>query len=158
MSTNQDARDLTSKQLTDLMRALGSRTILYQQSVIKQLAISGNDFISIDLLNELGPMTAGELSKKTGLSTGTITALIDRLEKIGYARREKDPNDRRRVMIVPTYEEKAEIKTSYESLNLAMLDLADHYSYEQQMLINDFLTKAVALLDTELQQPQNKKT
>lgn len=151
MSTNQDHQsDLSQKKLTELMRALGSRTILYQQTVIKQLDISGNDFISIDLLNELGPMTAGELSKKTGLSTGTITALIDRLEKIGYARREKDPTDRRRVIIVPTYQEKPEIKTSYQSLNLAMLELADSYNNEQRTLINQFLTKAVAVLDSEL--------
>ncbi|TFJ71035.1 MarR family transcriptional regulator [Carnobacterium maltaromaticum] len=133
------------------MRALGSRSILYQQSVIKRLNISGNDFISIDLLNELGPMTAGELSKKTGLSTGTITALIDRLEKIGYARREKDPKDRRRVIIVPTYEEKYEIKTSYESLNERMLQLAANYSDDECQLINDFLGQAIDVLDHELQ-------
>lgn len=152
MSTNQDNQaEVLTKQLPDLMRALGSRTILYQQSIIKQLDISGNDFISIDLLNELGPMTAGELSKKTGLSTGSITALIDRLEKIGYARREKDPNDRRRVIIVPTYEEKTEIKTSYESLNSAMLNLATQYPPEQLTLINHFLTNAIAILDEELQ-------
>ncbi|WP_314060809.1 MarR family transcriptional regulator [uncultured Vagococcus sp.] len=159
MSTNQDnhTEDL-AKQLPDLMRALGSRTILYQQSIIKQLDISGNDFISIDLLNELGPMTAGELSKKTDLSTGTITALIDRLEKIGYARREKDPNDRRRVIIVPTYEEKTEIKTSYESLNQSMLNLADRYTPEQLTVINHFLTNAVAILDEELQANNQKKT
>ena len=147
---NQNTNE-SHRQLTQQMRALGSRSILYQQSVIKRLNISGNDFISIDLLNELGPMTAGELSKKTGLSTGTITALIDRLEKIGYARREKDPKDRRRVIIVPTYEEKDEIKTSYESLNARMLQLAANYSDDECQLINDFLGQAIDVLDPELQ-------
>lgn len=147
---NQNTNE-SHRQLTQQMRAIGSRSILYQQSVIKRLNISGNDFISIDLLNELGPMTAGELSKKTGLSTGTITALIDRLEKIGYARREKDPKDRRRVIIVPTYEEKDEIKTSYESLNERMLQLAANYSDDECQLINDFLGQAIDVLDHELQ-------
>lgn len=150
---NQNTNE-SHRQLTQQMRALGSRSILYQQSVIKHLNISGNDFISIDLLNELGPMTAGELSKKTGLSTGTITALIDRLEKIGYARREKDPKDRRRVIIVPTYEEKDEIKTSYESLNERMLQLAANYSDDECQLINDFLGQAIDVLDHELQTDQ----
>ena len=150
---NQNTNE-SHRQLTQQMRAIGSRSILYQQSVIKRLNISGNDFISIDLLNELGPMTAGELSKKTGLSTGTITALIDRLEKIGYARREKDPKDRRRVIIVPTYEEKDEIKTSYESLNERMLQLAANYSDDECQLINDFLGQAINVLDHELQTDQ----
>lgn len=150
---NQNTNE-SQRQLTQQMRAIGSRSILYQQSVIKRLNISGNDFISIDLLNELGPMTAGELSKKTGLSTGTITALIDRLEKIGYARREKDPKDRRRVIIVPTYEEKDEIKTSYESLNERMLQLAANYSDDECQLINDFLGQAIDVLDHELQTDQ----
>lgn len=150
---NQNTNE-SHRQLTQQMRAIGSRSILYQQSVIKRLNISGNDFISIDLLNELGPMTAGELSKKTGLSTGTITALIDRLEKIGYARREKDPKDRRRVIIVPTYEEKDEIKTSYESLNERMLQLAANYSDDECQLINDFLGQAIDVLDHELQTDQ----
>lgn len=150
---NQNTNE-SHRQLTQQMRAIGSRSILYQQSVIKRLNISGNDFISIDLLNELGPMTAGELSKKTGLSTGTITALIDRLEKIGYARREKDPKDRRRVIIVPTYEEKDEIKISYESLNERMLQLAANYSDDECQLINDFLGQAIDVLDHELQTDQ----
>ncbi|WP_231620868.1 MarR family winged helix-turn-helix transcriptional regulator [Carnobacterium maltaromaticum] len=150
---NQNTNE-SHRQLTQQMRAIASRSILYQQSVIKRLNISGNDFISIDLLNELGPMTAGELSKKTGLSTGTITALIDRLEKIGYARREKDPKDRRRVIIVPTYEEKDEIKTSYESLNERMLQLAANYSDDECQLINDFLGQAIDVLDHELQTDQ----
>lgn len=150
---NQNTNE-SHRQLTQQMRAIGSRSILYQQSVIKRLNISGNDFISIDLLNELGPMTAGELSKKTGLSTGTITALIDRLEKIGYARREKDPKDRRRVIIVPTYEKKDEIKTSYESLNERMLQLAANYSDDECQLINDFLGQAIDVLDHELQNDQ----
>lgn len=147
---NQNTNE-SHRQLTQQMRGLGSRSILYQQAVIKRLNISGNDFISIDLLNELGPMTAGELSNKTGLSTGTITALIDRLEKIGYARREKDPKDRRRVIIVPTYEEKDEIKTSYESLNASMLQLAASYSDDECQLINDFLGQSIDILDHELE-------
>lgn len=111
MSNNEISKNTDAiNQLTSLLRGFGSRSILHQQAIIQSLGIPTNDYISIDLLNESGPMTAGELAEKTGLSTGTITALIDRLEKIGYAQRKKDPNDRRRVIIVPTYEDKEEIK------------------------------------------------
>lgn len=130
---------------------LRSRSILHQQTIVHSIGIPANDYISIDLLNELGPLTAGELAEKTGLSTGTITALIDRLEKIGYARREKDPNDRRRVIIVPTYEDKEEIQQAYEPLNLAMQNVAKNYSEKELQIINQFLSEAVSVLDTQLQ-------
>lgn len=152
MSNNQSAQ--TNEliiQLASLLRGFGSRSILHQQAIVHTLGIPANDYISIDLLNELGPLTAGELADRTGLSTGTITALIDRLEKIGYARREKDSNDRRRVMIVPTYEDKEEIKKAYHPLDMAMQKLGQGYSDTELQLINTFLTKAVSVLDAQLQ-------
>lgn len=86
------------------MRGLGSRTILYQQNVAASLGLYNNDYLSIDILHERGPITAGELSKLTGLATGSVTALIDRLENNGFVRRQNDPSDRRKVIIVPLYE------------------------------------------------------
>jgi len=65
------------------MRGLGNRTVLYQQTVAASLGLYNNDFLSIDILREKGPVTAGELSKLTGLTTGSVTSLIDRLEKNG---------------------------------------------------------------------------
>lgn len=49
--------------------------------VATSLGLYNNDFLSIDILHEKGPITAGELSKLTGLTTGSITTLVDRLEK-----------------------------------------------------------------------------
>lgn len=152
MSNNQNLNtNVSIKQLTSLLRGFGSRSILHQQAIVQSLGIPANDYISIDLLNELGPLTAGELAEKTGLSTGTITALIDRLEEIGYARRKKDPNDRRRVMIVPTYEDKEEIQKAYQPLDTAMQSLAGEYSEEERHIINQFLAKAISVLDEQLQ-------
>lgn len=152
MSNNQGSTaNLSIDQLTTLLRGFGSRSVLYQQAIVQSLGIPANDYISIDLLNELGPLTAGELAEKTGLSTGTITALIDRLEKFGYARREKDHNDRRRVIIVPTYDDREEIKQAYEPLDTAMKKLAHEYSEKELELINQFLSKAVSVLDDQLQ-------
>ncbi|WP_209860541.1 MarR family winged helix-turn-helix transcriptional regulator [Paenibacillus shirakamiensis] len=134
------------------MRGLGSRTILYQQNVAASLGLYNNDFISVDILRETGPITAGELSKKTGLATGTITALVDRLEKIGYVRREHDPSDRRRVIIVPQYEHKEEISNTYSPLHQAMLSLASSYTEDELELITQFLGKASGILEEQIQQ------
>lgn len=149
-NNNHDKKTDLKEEFTLLLRGFGSRSILHQQGIVNQLGLSANDFISIDLLNEVGPMTAGELATRTGLSTGTITALIDRLEKIGYAKREKDPSDRRRVIIVPTYEEKEEIQNSYKPIHTGMLALANRYSEDEITFINQFLERANAVLDQQL--------
>lgn len=151
MSSEQTGQTMDPQErFTTLMRGLGTRTILYQQNVASSLGLYNNDFISVDLLYEKGPITAGELSKLTGLATGSITALVDRLEKIGYVRRQNDPTDRRRVIIVPEYESKEEIKNTYEPLNKAMLDLISSYTTEELDLITQFLGKACTVLDEQI--------
>ncbi|MBW4084278.1 MarR family winged helix-turn-helix transcriptional regulator [Paenibacillus sp. S150] len=133
------------------MRGLGNRTVLYQQSVAAALGLYNNDFISIDILREKGPVTAGELSKLTGLATGSVTALIDRLEKIGYVRREHDPRDRRKVIIVPMYEEKEELSRVYLPLYSEMVKLAASYSDEELAVITQFLGRASHVLENQIQ-------
>ncbi|MDR9855129.1 MULTISPECIES: MarR family transcriptional regulator [Paenibacillus] len=133
------------------MRGLGTRTVLYQQFVAASHGLYNNDLKSVDILRETGPITAGELSKFTGLATGTVTALIDRLEKCGYVRREQDPTDRRRVIIVPEYEHNAEIKNTYSPLHSAMLELASSYNDEELQLITQFIGKASKILEGQIQ-------
>lgn len=140
------------EKLTMSMRGLGSRTVLYQQSVAASLGLYNNDFLSIDILHEKGPVTAGELSRLTGLTTGSVTSLIDRLEKSGFVRREHDPNDRRKVIIVPLYEDKEEVSNTYLHLHAAMVELASSYSDEQLELITQFLNKAGTVLEEQIQQ------
>ena len=62
------------------------------------------DLESLDILARHGPMTAGRLAEMTGLTTGAITGLVDRLERRGYARREPHPTDRRSVIVQPLIE------------------------------------------------------
>ncbi|WP_223285130.1 MarR family winged helix-turn-helix transcriptional regulator [Paenibacillus sp. PL91] len=132
------------------MRGLGSRTVLYQQNVAASLGLYNNDFLSIDILREKGPITAGELSKLTGLATGSVTALIDRLEKNGFVRRQNDPNDRRKVIIVPLYENKEEVSRTYLPLHAAMIKLASSYTDDELELITQFLDKASMVLEDQI--------
>lgn len=138
------------EQFTLLMRGLGTRTVVYQQNVAASLGLYNNDFLSVDILREKGPITAGELSKLTGLATGSVTALIDRLEKNGYVRRQNDPNDRRKVIIVPLYENKEDVIDTYLPLHIAMVKLAASYTDEELALISQFLGKASTVLDEQI--------
>ncbi|OMD54511.1 MarR family transcriptional regulator [Paenibacillus odorifer] len=151
MSSHEQAQPTPEQeQFTLLMRGLGTRTVVYQQNVAASLGLYNNDFLSVDILREKGPITAGELSKLTGLATGSVTALIDRLEKNGYVRRQNDPNDRRKVIIVPLYENKEDVIDTYMPLHTAMVKLAASYTDEELALISQFLGKASTVLDEQI--------
>lgn len=149
-SDRQDLPTVSQENLTLRMRGLGTRTVLYQQHIAASLGLYNNDFLSVDILHEKGPITAGELSKLTGLATGSVTSLIDRLEKNGFVRRQNDPNDRRKVIIVPLYEQKEEVSNAYHSLHAAMIKLASSYTEEELELITQFLGKASTVLEEQI--------
>lgn len=156
-SQQKDQATNQQEHFISLMRGLGTRTILHEQNVAASLGLYNNDFITLDILREAGPITAGELSKKTGLTTGSITALVDRLEKNGYVHRKNDPTDRRRVIIVPDYESKEEVGNSYRPLHTAMIELASSYTEEELALITQFIGKASAILEEQIQHLSNNR-
>jgi DNA-binding MarR family transcriptional regulator len=77
----------------------GARFILVHQAVADRLGLNVIDLRCLRLAGEAVEPTAGHLAKITGLTTGTITGLLDRLEKAGFIRRERDPEDRRKVIV-----------------------------------------------------------
>jgi len=72
---------------------------LIGQATAGQLGINQTDLICLELLHRRGPMSAGEVASALGLTTAAISAMATRLEAGGYARREMDPKDRRRVLL-----------------------------------------------------------
>ena len=80
-------------------RELSTAVVLFHEAVGKRLGISSTERKLLDVLDRLGPSTAGELATQTGLTTGAITAIVDRLVRAGYARREPNPRDRRSVIV-----------------------------------------------------------
>jgi len=91
-------------------------------------------------------MTAGRLAELTGLTTGAITGLVDRLESRGYARREPHPSDRRSIIVRPLIENaERDLAVSYAAMSKAMDELISRYSDEELAVIADFITRAAAV-------------
>src|SRR3984957_3821634 len=80
-------------------RELGARSILFHQAIATIAGVSVTDLKCLDYVDRMGDVTAGDLARLTGLTTGAITAKVDRLEKAGLARRERSRFDRRKVFI-----------------------------------------------------------
>ena len=89
-------------------------------------------------------MTAGELADLTGLTTGAVTGIIDRLEEAGFARREKDPDDRRRVIVRIAMKPEVERRVGelFGPLTQATAELAESYSDRDLALILGFMKRA----------------
>jgi DNA-binding MarR family transcriptional regulator len=131
-------------------RQLSAATIMFHQAVADRLGMNVTDHKCADILERHGPMTAGELAERTGLTTGAITGVIDRLEKAGFARRAKDPGDRRRVIIEPLRKRMERvIGPLFESMARASAELCGNYTTEELALIRDFTVRAHQLAIAE---------
>jgi len=81
------------------VRRNGSIIQLLGQVSAERIGINVTDLNCLNIVALTGPMTAGELARQTGLTTASITGVLDRLEEGGFVRRERDPKDRRRVIV-----------------------------------------------------------
>jgi DNA-binding MarR family transcriptional regulator len=122
------ARAELLQDLETAMRRLSSQGAVFAKVVADRAGISSADMDCIDLVNLEGRMTAGRLAELTGLTTGAITGVVDRLEKAGIVRRERDESDRRKVFIVPVMERMMEIGRPYELVQRAMQRQCEGYS------------------------------
>lgn len=120
--------------LTRAGARMATDAILLHQAVADRLGIHVTDLRCLQRLTETGPVTAGELVQSTGLTTGAITRMLDRLERAGFVRREHDRQDRRRIIVQPVPERLAEIVPLYAGLAAAHTTLLAQYSNDELAL------------------------
>ena len=100
----------------------------------------------MEVLDRLGRLTPGDIAGHTGLSSGAVTAMLDRLERADMVQRLPDPSDRRRVLVQLTDKSRRLAADVYEPLT-AELDQFEKYSDDQLRLIEDFMRMATQALD-----------
>jgi DNA-binding MarR family transcriptional regulator len=149
-------RRLIEVELDRALRETSAQSVLFSQAVADGASMNPTDLESLDTLVRHGPMTAGRLAEMTGLTTGAITGLVDRLERRGYARREPHPTDRRSVIVKPLIENaERDLGPAYVMMGEAMNDLMSHYSDEDLATILDFITRAAAITAEQIVRLRN---
>lgn len=131
-------------------RKSGTATLLYQLAIADRLGLSLTDLVSGEILARTGTITAGELATLSGLTTGAITGVVDRLEKAGLARRVNDPNDRRRVLLEPVAGRfHTLLGDIYAGLEQRFSEVYKEYSDAELALLLEFLDKSIDIFDKE---------
>lgn len=116
----------------------------------ERLGVNRTDFRCLDLLSRGEPITAGQLASESGLTTGAVTALIDRLERAGYVRRARDPKDRRRVIIAPTKRAREKVWPLFEGIVETSSGILSRFTTPELEVILRFLETNRAALREQL--------
>ncbi|MGW0252750.1 MarR family winged helix-turn-helix transcriptional regulator [Nocardia goodfellowii] len=104
--------------------------------------LQASEWYALSQLALAGPLTSGQLSERTGLTTGATTRLIDRLVRAGYVRRTSDPSDRRKVVVEPVTEALAGIGELVAPARRRIAQILDRYSSEQRAVLFDYFAHA----------------
>lgn len=127
------------------IRKLSSAVVVLASSIAQRIGMNPSDLECANILARMGPMTAGKLSELSGLTTGAITGVVDRLEKAGWAKRVADTQDRRRVIIQSVPQSPQYIDGLYESYAKAMSELISKYNDQELVLILEFTRRLSSL-------------
>ena len=111
------------------------------QTVAIRFGLSESDIETLEQLIDMGATTAGKLSEITGLTSGAVTRVIDRLEQAGYVRRIPDPTDRRRVIVEVVPDKVASVESTLNRVTTRGAEEIGRYTDAQLALISDFLTR-----------------
>jgi DNA-binding MarR family transcriptional regulator len=126
-------------------RAFTSAVDLVNQIIAERMGVNRTDHRVLEILNRRGAMTAGDLAHAAHLTTGAVTAVVDRLEDIGFVRRVRDTEDRRRVLIEQTLESTRTAMRYYQPFMSATFDSMTKYSADELEVVRDFMLGAAAL-------------
>ena len=145
-------------QLADLGRRISTQTVFLHQAIAQTVGLNATDTKCIDLIlsHSERTMTAGELSDKTGLTSGAITHILDRLERRRFVKRVRDTQDRRKVLVRVRAKSLEPLVPRYEEVGKAYMALAEEYSDDELAVICDYMERASAISEEEVANVVNR--
>ena len=157
---SQDKSTEVPEELTRELRQFTGLAASFFRAAAARLGMTVTDLQVMDILESSGPSTAGQLADLTGLTTGAITGMLNRLEEAGLVRRERDPNDGRRVIVQLERgkDDMHNIGSIFDALGKAWDELASDYDDEQIAFLLAFLKRSNAMSRKEIIRLQEAPT
>jgi DNA-binding MarR family transcriptional regulator len=123
-------------------------SILMHEAIARKAGLSGTDHKYLGLLIDNGEMPAGEFSRLTGLTTGAVTGLVDRLENKKLAKRQFDENDRRKVLIVPNIQNAMRLlEPIFTELQEKTINLISSFSESEIQIIEKYFSSTIDVMN-----------
>jgi DNA-binding MarR family transcriptional regulator len=135
------SRGQLNRAVRESLRELGIQLAQLNQRVSGRLDLRAADLDCLDLIERYGPLSPSVLARRTGLHPATMTGVLDRLDRGGWIARERDPSDRRGVVIRVLPDRGAEVLQLYSGMNAAMAQICGGYSDSELELVAGFLRR-----------------
>ena len=130
-----------TRAIKESLRELRSQLSLLNHHVGAHVALKDVDLDCLELINRHGPLSPGALARRAGLHPATMTGILDRLERGGWVARDRDPDDRRAVVVRVLRDRGAELFRLYAGMNTSIDRICAGYSDDQLELLADFLRR-----------------
>jgi DNA-binding MarR family transcriptional regulator len=130
-----------SRAVRDSLRDLSAQLFLLNHNVSGHLELRAVDLQCLDLVARCGPLSPSALARRAGLHPATMTGILDRLERGGWVARERDPSDRRGVVIRFVGGRISEVLRLYSGMNESMRQICAGYREDELEVIADFLRR-----------------
>src|SRR5688500_1687982 len=128
-----------NRAIKESLRALSFQLSLLNHHVGARLDLKDVDLDCLDLIVRYGPLSPSALARRAGLHPATMTGILDRLERGGWVARERDPSDRRAVVVRALRERNGELLRLYSGMNASMNEICAGYGDAELELLADFL-------------------
>lgn len=137
----------TKNDFREISRNYSDASILMHENIARKVGLSGTDHKYLGLIIKKDEMTAGEIAEITGLTTGAVTGLIDRLEKRKLVKRKADKDDRRKVLIVPNTQKAMELlQPIFKDLQQRTQELTNTFSETEMNVIERYFISATEIM------------
>ncbi len=140
------------QEIEKLTREFSTVTVLMHQAIAQKAGLVGTDHKYIDLLLQHGSMTAGQLAHLSGITTGAVTAMIDRLEKSKLVKRERSITDRRKIVVILNQEEALKrIGPSFKLMEEDLENLYDSFTESELIAVEKYLKRVIEFTNKQIE-------
>jgi DNA-binding MarR family transcriptional regulator len=152
MSTQQEVI-----KIRQLSQQYAFTSLQLHESIGRKIGLTGTDHKYLGFLIKAGQMTAGELAKLTGLTTGAVTGLIDRFERKNLVKRHSDKTDRRKIIIIPNVEKITKLITPiYKDYQDNTDELLASFTASELQTLEKYFRNALEIMDRKIEETNHK--
>ena len=137
----------TADHISEGVRRLDVAVSTLNAAVARDVGISVPELLALQNLDTDGGLGPSELARRLQLSTGAVTALVDRLEASGHATRAAHPIDRRRIVVTRTAKASQDLAEESAPLEREIHRLAEGLSDDERKVVGRFLDAFISIVE-----------